>query len=94
LSAGGTIDLESDHHLLKKAEDVVHRFCQQTGVNLAGIDLIFDQNDKSKQPLFLEINYWFGRRFFGSSEAYYAELKKAVKRWLASFDPQWANHIH
>jgi len=94
LSAGGAIDLESDHHLLEKAEDVVHRFCQQTGVNLAGIDLIFDQNDKSKQPLFLEINYWFGRRFFGSSEAYYAELKKAVKRWLASFDPQWANHIH
>jgi hypothetical protein len=41
----------------------------------------------------LEINYWFGRRFFGSSEAYYAELKKAVKSWLATFDPDWPNHI-
>ena len=93
LSAGGTMDLTSDRQLLEKAEDVVLRFCNQTGVNLAGIDLIFDQNDKSKQPLLLEINYWFGRRFFGSSEAYYSELKKAVKRWLATFDPDWPDHI-
>jgi ribosomal protein S6--L-glutamate ligase len=93
LSAGGTIDLHSDHHLLEKVEEIVHHFCNQTGINLAGIDLMFDKNDKSKQPLFLEINYWFGRRFFGSSEAYYGEVKKSVKRWLASFDPEWANHI-
>jgi ribosomal protein S6--L-glutamate ligase len=93
LTAGGTIDLHSDHHLLEKAEDIVQRFCKQTGINLAGIDLIFDKDDESKQPLFLEINYWFGRRFFGSSEAYYDELKKAVKSWLASFDPEWARRI-
>ena len=93
LSAGGTMELNSDRQLLEKAEDAVHRFCKKTGVNLAGIDLIFDQNDKSKQPLFLEINYWFGRRFFGSSEAYYADLKKAVKRWLATFNSDWPNHI-
>jgi ribosomal protein S6--L-glutamate ligase len=93
LTAGGAIDCHSDHHLLKKAEDIVQHFCKQTGVNLAGIDLIFDKDDESKQPLFLEINYWFGRRFFGSSELYYDKLRKAVKSWLASFDPEWANHI-
>jgi ribosomal protein S6--L-glutamate ligase len=93
LSASGTIDLHSDRHLLEKAQEIVLHFCKQTGINLAGIDLMFDKNDQSKKPLFLEINYWFGRRFFGSSEAYYGELKKAVKRWLASFDPEWANRI-
>ena len=93
LSAGGTIDLHSDDHLLEKAEEIVHHFCKQTSINLAGIDLMFDKDDESEKPLFLEINYWFGRRFFGSSEAYYAELKTAVKRWLATFDPDWANHI-
>ena len=93
LSAGGTIDLRSDRYLLEKSEDIVHHFCKQTGINLAGIDLMFDKDDESKKPLFLEINYWFGRRFFGSSEAYYARLKRAVKRWLATFDPEWANHI-
>jgi len=93
LSAGGTIDLHSDHHLLEKAEEIVHHFCKRTGINLAGIDLMFDKDDESKKPLFLEINYWFGRRFFGSSEAYYAELKKAVKRWLATFEPEWAERV-
>ena len=93
LSAGGTIDLHSDHHFLEKAEEIVHHFCKQTGINLAGIDLMFDRDDQSNKPLFLEINYWFGRRFFGSSEAYYAEFKKAVKNWLASFDPEWAKRV-
>lgn len=93
LSAGGTIDRYSDPHLLEKSEEVVHHFCKKTGINLAGIDLIFDKDDDLKQPLFLEINYWFGRRFFGSSQSYYIELKKAVKRWLATFDPEWPDHI-
>ena len=93
LSAGGIIDLHSDHHLLEKAEENVYHFCKQTGINLAGIDLMFDKDDESKKPLFLEINYWFGRRFFGSSEAYYAELKKAVKRWLANFDSAWPERV-
>jgi ribosomal protein S6--L-glutamate ligase len=93
LSAGGTIDPHSHHHLLEKAENIVHHFCKKTGINLAGIDLMYNKDDEAKEPLFLEINYWFGRRFFGSSEAYYAELKKAVKRWLATFDPEWPEHI-
>jgi ribosomal protein S6--L-glutamate ligase len=94
LSAGGTIDSQSDHHLLEKAEKIVHHFCEKTGINLAGIDLMYNKDDEAKEPLFLEINYWFGRRFFGSSEAYYAELKKAVKRWLAAFDPEWPKRVH
>ena len=93
LSAGGVIDRHSHSDLLEKAKDVVRNLCQRTGIDLAGIDLMFDQNDKSNQPLFLEINYWFGRRFFGSSEAYYAILKQAIKRWLAVFDPAWAKRI-
>lgn len=93
LSAGGVLDLHSHPNLLMKAEKAVHRFCQQTGINLAGIDLMFDQNDNSNQPLFLEINYWFGRRFFGSSEAYYAILKETIKRWLGTLDPAWTKNI-
>ncbi len=93
LSAGGVIDHRSDLNLLRKAEEMVRYFCRKTGIDLAGIDLMFDENDRSCQPLLVEINYWFGRRFFGSSEAYYVELKKAVRRWLGSFDPAWAKRI-
>ena len=93
LSVGGTMDLLSDPHLLNKAERVVSQLCRRTGINLAGIDVIFDKDDEQNNPLLLEINYWFGRRYFGSSEAYYKELKMAVKRWLASFEPEWAHRI-
>jgi len=93
LSAGGIVDRSSDPNLRQQAESTVLRLCQQTGINLAGVDLMFDENDRSPQPLLIEINYWFGRRFFGSSEAYYGELKKAVKRWLAAFDPGWPKQI-
>jgi ribosomal protein S6--L-glutamate ligase len=93
LSAGAVIDPSSDPNLRQQAESTVLRLCQQTGINLAGVDLMLDQNDNSSQPLLIEINYWFGRRFFGSSEAYYGELKKAVKRWLATFDPGWPKRI-
>ncbi|UCG11399.1 MAG: glutathione synthase [Deltaproteobacteria bacterium] len=93
LSAGGVIDDRSDPRLLKKAKEAVRRFCAQTGINLAGIDLMFDKKDKTRQPLFVEINYWFGRRFFGSSENYYSVLKRAVQRWLAGFDPDWPQRI-
>ena len=93
ISAGGIIDQHSDVNLLQKAENIAHRFCQHTGINLAGIDVMFDRNDRSDQPLLVEINYWFGRRFFGSSTAYYAILKEAIKRWLASFDSEWPERI-
>ena len=93
IRAGGIIDQHSDLNLLQKAENMTQRFCQHTGINLAGIDVMFDKNDMADQPLLLEINYWFGRRFFCSSEAYYAILKKAIKRWLASFDSEWPKRI-
>ena len=93
ISVGGIIDQHSDLDLLQKAENIAHHLCQHTGINLAGIDVMFDKNDMSDQPLLLEINYWFGRRFFGSSKAYYAILKKAIKRWLACFDSEWPKRI-
>lgn len=93
LSAGGIIDAVAAPDLRRKAEALVGRFCRQTGINLAGFDIMFDERDHSGQPLMLEINYWFGRRFFGSSQAYYPELKRAIQRWLAVFHKEWPDRI-
>ena len=93
LSAGGVIDNLSYPDLRQKAEDLVRRLCWQTRINLAGVDLMFDVRDKSYRPLLIEINYWFGRRFFRSSENYYSRLKAAIGRWLAGFNPEWAKRI-
>ena len=93
LNAGGIIDNQTDPNLLRKAEEIVYSLCRKTGINLAGIDVMFHETDSICQTLLVEINYWFGRRVFGSSKVYYGELKKAIKRWLGSFDSAWARRI-
>ncbi len=80
IAQGGEVDLESDPLLQKKGQEAVRKLCAQTGINLAGFDLIFPE--PSGDPLFLEINYTFGRTGLGDSEAFYSLLKSAVDDWL------------
>jgi ribosomal protein S6--L-glutamate ligase len=82
---GGLIDHGGDALLKEGAIEAVRAFCQKTGINLAGFDLIFDRNANPAAPLFLEINYYFGRRGLGGSMRFYELLAQAVDRWLASF---------
>lgn len=83
---GARIDTEADPDLRLRALTLVRRFCHQTRINLAGFDLIFrdagSAND-APQPLFLEINYFFGRTGLGGSTRFYGLLQKEIDRWLA-----------
>jgi ribosomal protein S6--L-glutamate ligase len=36
--------------------------------------------------MLLEINYYFGRKGLGGSEAYYKILRKEIQAWLSSLD--------
>jgi len=94
LSAGAAMDTQSDPDLRKTAEALVCHLCQKSGINLAGIDLMFDLRERSAEPLMVEINYWFGRRFFGSSDVYYRHLLEAIRRWLRGFDPSWPARVN
>jgi ribosomal protein S6--L-glutamate ligase len=82
LSKGARVDLTSHPDLRKKAEEGVARFSRRTGINLAGLDVLFAEDDPQQQPLFLEINYFFGRVGLGGSEAYYRILRRAIRKWL------------
>ena len=86
LSLGGRLDFNSDPDLMQAAEAAASRLCRATGINLAAFDILFT-NDKEvappETPIFLEINYFFGRRGIGGSEALYALLRKAICDWLA-----------
>jgi ribosomal protein S6--L-glutamate ligase len=93
LSAGGKMDTQSDLHLRQRAEALVRHLCRKTGINLAGIDLMFDLRERNGEPLMVEINYWFGRRLFGSSRVYYRHLLEAIRRWLRGFDPSWPTRV-
>jgi ribosomal protein S6--L-glutamate ligase len=80
VSRGGEIDSASDRHLQEKGWSAVRGLCAETGINLAAFDLIFPK--QNSEPLFLEINYTFGRSGLGGSEAFYLLLKEAVRDWL------------
>jgi len=79
---GGTIDKESYPELQKQAVLSVKKFCQLTGINLAGFDFMFSPKE-SAQPLFLGINYFFGSQGLGGSDAYSKILKNEIKKWVA-----------
>ena len=60
-------------------DNLLERFLRATGINLAAMDILYSGDG----PLFLEINYYFGRRGLGGSEQFYQFLNQAVKEWLS-----------
>ena len=69
--------------LKKEAIKAVEGFCRRTGINVAGFDILFNRTRNPDTPLFLEINYYFGRRGLGGSLRFYGLLEQAADRWLA-----------
>lgn len=62
----------------------MERFGRRAGINVAGFDILFNRTRNSDTPLFLEINYYFGRRGLGGSLRFYELFEQAADRWLAS----------
>jgi ribosomal protein S6--L-glutamate ligase len=84
LKAGAVIDHEADPELQEAGRAAVFDFCSKTGINLAGFDLLFDQDKKEHEAFFLEINYFFGRRGVGGSLKYYELVDRSVRAWLSA----------
>jgi ribosomal protein S6--L-glutamate ligase len=84
LSQGAVIDFDVDPDLQDMAAFSVKNFGKQTKINLAGIDILFSSDAQIKEPLFLEINYFFGRKGLGGSEKYYELLVAEIRRWIKS----------
>jgi len=86
VAKGARIDTGTDSHLIRMGQDLVDDFCLRSGIDLAGFDLIFEETargDENPRPLFLEINYFFGRTGLGGSDRFYGLLEAAIDRWLA-----------
>ena len=82
LSKGAIIDSDSDPDLQAKAVISIENFSKKTEINLAGFDIIYSSEQKRTPPLLLEINYFFGRKGLGGSDAYYRILQKEIRHWL------------
>lgn len=78
LAGGGRIDPAGLPETQAVGRGAVAAFCRKTGINLAGFDLLFENG----QPLFLEINYFFGRKGLGDSAGFYPLLIDAIDHWL------------
>lgn len=84
---GAAIDHDAAPRLQKAARDAARQFCRQTGLQLAGLDFIFNEEDGMTapgQPIILEINYYFGRTGLGGSDRYYELLLDEVDKWLST----------
>ena len=84
LSQGAVIDFDADPDLQEMAVVSVKNFCRQAKINLAGLDILFSSEAEIKEPLFLEINYFFGRQGLGGSEKYYELLMAEIRGWIKS----------
>ncbi|MBL6971423.1 MAG: glutathione synthase [Desulfobacterales bacterium] len=82
LAQGAVIDADADPDLQQLAVAAVKAFCNQTGINLAGFDILFAAEPRPTEPLFLEINYYFGRRGLGGSENLYKLLNTELLNWV------------
>jgi ribosomal protein S6--L-glutamate ligase len=83
VAQGGGTDAESDQDLQAMGREKVRQFCRSSGINLAAFDLVFPAG--GTEPLFLEINYTFGRTGLGGSETFYSLLRDAVDQWLQAW---------
>ncbi len=81
LAKGAVTDADADPDLQAEARASAKAFCNRTGINLAGFDFLFS-NDEVRRPLFLEINYFFGRTGLGGSEKFYELLNRAIGKWI------------
>jgi len=82
LAKGAVIDADSDPDLQHAAITKVKAFCRDTGINLAGFDVLFASEPENNVPLLLEINYYFGRRGLGGSERFYEILNTEIHKWI------------
>jgi len=90
ISRGAIIDHDWQPDLQEKGKVQALHLSDKTGINLAAVDFVFSVTDKDPKPLFLEINYYFGRRGLGGTENYYRLLYKAIQDWLeeVGLDPE------
>lgn len=79
VAQGAVIDKNVPLKVQRAVAPYLDKLCQKTGINLAAIDMLYPKN---RGPLFLEINYYFGRRGLGGSEKFYQLLEETVNEWL------------
>ena len=75
---GGRVHPKIFPELQDRGMAAVARFCNLARINLAGFDLMFPDDGP---PVFVEINYNFGRKGLGGTPGFRKLFKEAVDLW-------------
>ncbi len=75
---GGSLDHHSDPDIQGKGCRAVLDFCRRATIHVAGFDLMFPD---SGPPVFVEINFHFGRKGLGGSQAHRHHMRRAIEQW-------------
>ncbi len=75
---GGRIDHDLHPDLQRKGVDAVQDFCRRTAIDIAGFDLMFPDDGP---PVFVEINFHFGRKGLGGTQGHRKYFEEAVREW-------------
>lgn len=78
LCRGGRLDHGSWPDLREKGCRAVLELCRRAEIDLAGLDLMFPPG---AGPMFVEINFHFGRKGLGGTRGHRRHLVGAVHRW-------------
>jgi ribosomal protein S6--L-glutamate ligase len=84
VSRGAGIDRAWKPDLQEKGKKAAAWLAGNTGIDLAAVDFVFPLERSNPDPVFLEINYYFGRRGLGGSQRYYRLLYGAIRDWIES----------
>lgn len=83
VSTGGRIDHDASPLQQEAGQAAAGRLAGRAGLQLAGLDYIFDARQPDEaEPLLLEINHYFGRKGIGGSDRYYRILVREIDAWL------------
>jgi ribosomal protein S6--L-glutamate ligase len=75
---GGRIDHGLHPDLQARGVEAVRGFCLRADIDVAGFDLMFPD---SGDPVFVEINFHFGRKGLGGTKGHRKYIEEAVWEW-------------
>ena len=79
VAQGGRIDYELFPEKQRLGREMARSLCQSAGIDVAGLDLMFPPQGS---PLFIEINFLFGRKGIGGRTGYERLFDQAVRAWM------------
>lgn len=83
---GGKLDHDGWPELQQKGVAAVRTFSRHAGIDIAGFDLMFPDEG---EPVFIEVNFHFGRKGLGGLREHERHVRRAIQSWRDYLMSDW-----